>query len=103
MNEWERRARSRSLEPAATPPVGREGLPKKVALLNAIVEKKATSLEKWAAQHRFGRTTIFDWKAALVADRSLKGRVSDQKVAAIEKAIEDDAQALGLGARTRSH
>jgi hypothetical protein len=73
-----------------------------VALLETILGKGPTTLEKWASKHKFGRTTVFDWKAARVAGKSLKGKVSESKIAAIEGAIEDDAKALGLATRTRS-
>ena len=67
-----------------------------------ILDKMPTTLEKWAKEHRLGRTTVFDWKAARVAGRSLKGKVSDPKITAIENAIADDATGLGLPTRTRS-
>jgi len=71
-------------------------------LLKMILEKRPTTLEKWAGEHKLGRTTVFDWKAGRGAGKSLKGKVSDAKITAIEKAIEDDAKALGLPTRTRS-
>jgi hypothetical protein len=74
-----------------------------VALLQTILDKRPTTLEKWARGHKLGRTTVFDWKAARVSGKSLKGKVSDSKLTAIEKAIEDDAKALGLSpGRTRT-
>jgi hypothetical protein len=73
-----------------------------VALLKAILEKGPTTLEKWASGHKLGRTTVFDWKAARISGKSPKGRVSDSKIAAIEKAIEDDTKALGLLTRIDS-
>ncbi len=67
-----------------------------VAVLETILEKRSTTLAKWADHHKVGRTTLFDWKAAQVSSKSLKGKVSDAKIAAIEKAIEHDAKELGL-------
>ena len=67
-----------------------------------IVAKKNISIETWAKDHKFGRTTVFDWKALRLSGKSLKGKVSDSKSAEIEKAIEDEAKALGLPARTDS-
>jgi hypothetical protein len=71
-------------------------------LLEKILEKRPTTLEKWAGEHKLGRTTVFDWKARRGAGKSFKGKVSDSKIAAIEKAIEDDGKALGLPTRTCS-
>lgn len=73
-----------------------------VDLLLKVVAKKTISIETWASDHRLGRTTVFDWKAARIAGKAMKGRVSDSKIAAIEKAIRDDAKVLGLATRTRS-
>ncbi len=75
-----------------------------VDLLLKIVAKKQITIETWAADHKFGRTTVFDWKAARQAGGSPTGRVSDTKTAEIEKAIEDDAKTLGLelGLATRT-
>jgi hypothetical protein len=73
-----------------------------VALLDIILAKRPTTLAKWASAHKLGRTTVFDWKAAQVSGKPLKGKVSDSKIAAIEKAIDDDAKALGLVTRTDS-
>jgi hypothetical protein len=71
-------------------------------LLGKILAKMTTTLEKWAAEHRIGRTSVFDWKAALNAGRVPKGRVSQEKCVEIEEAIEEDAKALGLTTRTSS-
>ncbi len=65
-------------------------------LLEAILAKGPTTIEKWARDHKLGRTTVFDWKAARLSGKSPKGKVSDPKSAEIEKAIEKDAKALGL-------
>ena len=73
-----------------------------MAILETILEKGPTTLEKWAGGHKLGRTTVFDWKAAQVSGKSLKGKVSDSKIAEIQKAIEGDAKALGLTTRTDS-
>jgi len=64
--------------------------------LEAILEKFPTTLEKWADRHKFGRTTVFDWRSARSAGRSPAGKVSVEKSTEIEKAIEDDANVLGL-------
>jgi len=71
-----------------------------VDLLLKIVDKKTITVETWAKDKRLGRTSVFDWKAARISGNSLKGKVSDEKIAAIEKAIKDDAAALGLTTRT---
>jgi hypothetical protein len=73
---------------------------KRVDLLRRIVAKKTITVETWAAEHKFGRTTVYDWKAARLTGKSLKGKVSDPKIAQIERAIEDDGKALGLTTRT---
>lgn len=75
-----------------------------VALLKIVLKTGPITLEKWTAWHKLGRTTVFDWKAARLAGKSLKGKVSDLKSAASEQAIADDARhsdPLGL-ARTSS-
>jgi hypothetical protein len=71
-------------------------------LLAMIVDRKATTLETWASDHRLGRTTLFDWKASRSSGKSFKGRVSAEKSAEIEAAIEADAAELGLTTRTDS-
>jgi hypothetical protein len=73
-----------------------------VDLLEAILNKEPTTLEKWAMEHKFGRTTVFDWKALRSAGKSLSGKVSAPKNAEIERAIDEDAKTLGLGTRTSS-
>jgi hypothetical protein len=73
-----------------------------VDLLLKIVAEKRITIETWARDHKLGRSTVFDWKAARVSGSSLKGKVSDLKVAAIEAAIKVDAEALGLSTRTSS-
>jgi len=73
-----------------------------VPLLLKILEKKTISSETWARDHKLGRSTVFDWKAARLAGGSLKGKVSDPKIAEIERAIKADAKALGLSTRTDS-
>jgi hypothetical protein len=71
-----------------------------VELLEKIVERKQITVETWASDHKFGRTSVFDWKARRSAGTSLKGKVSDEKAAAIESAIREDAAALGVSIRT---
>lgn len=66
-----------------------------VRLLEQIVDGNNIRLETWASDHRFGRSTVFDWKAARSAGTPLKGKVSEEMAAAIEKAIEQDAKVLG--------
>lgn len=61
-----------------------------------------TTLSKWAAKHKLGRTSVFDWKAARLAGEVPKRKVSHEKCTEIESAIEEDAKALGLSARTHS-
>jgi hypothetical protein len=68
-----------------------------VNLLVAILDKVPTTLEKWAKANNLGRTTVFDWKALRSAGKSLIGKVSTEKSAEIEEAIDRDAQTLGLG------
>jgi hypothetical protein len=65
-------------------------------LLEMIVAKKAITIEAWAVEHRFGRSTVFDWKSLRSKCQPLDGKVSPQKSLAIEQAIEKDARALGL-------
>lgn len=67
-----------------------------VDLLERILEERPTTLAKWAGQHRFGRTTVFDWKSLRGAGKPLMGKVSTEMSAAIEEAIHQDAKALGL-------
>jgi hypothetical protein len=64
--------------------------------LEAILAKGPITLDTWAHTHTFGRTTVFDWKAARLSGKRPKGKVSVPKSAEIEKAIEEDAKALGL-------
>lgn len=71
-----------------------------VDLLGAIIIKRPTTLEKWAKEHKLGRTTVFDWKALRSAGKPLSGKVSTEKSDEIEAAIEKDAEALGLITRT---
>jgi hypothetical protein len=71
-------------------------------LLAMIVNRKAITLEAWASDHKLGRTTLFDWKASRSSGKSFKGRVSTEKSAEIEAAIEADAAELGLTTRTDS-
>jgi hypothetical protein len=73
-----------------------------VTLLQRILDKRVVSIETWARDHKLGRSTVFDWKAARLAGGSLKGKVSDPKIAEIEGAINADAEALGLSTRTDS-
>jgi hypothetical protein len=73
-----------------------------VDLLLKVLNRRAISIETWAKDHKLGRTTVFDWKAARIAGTPTKGKVSTSKIDAIEKAIKDDAKALGLSTRTRS-
>lgn len=73
-----------------------------VKILEQIVQRKNISVETWAADHKFGRSTVFDWKAARSSSSPLKGKVSAKKAAAIEKAIDQDARELGLSTRTGS-
>ena len=68
----------------------------------AILAKSGIGLETWARDHKLGRTSVFDWKAARVTGSTPQGKVSDSKSSEIEKAIEGDAKALGLATRTRS-
>jgi hypothetical protein len=67
-----------------------------VSLLDKIVEKEQITIERWAADHRVGRTTVFDWKALRQAGKPLKGKVSSEMSTAIEEAIEKHAKELGL-------
>ncbi len=67
-----------------------------VDLLEKIVAGKNIRIETWARDKKLSRTVLFDWKSAREAGKSLKGKVSDPKSAEIERAIEDDANALGL-------
>jgi hypothetical protein len=71
-------------------------------LLEMILDKRATTLEKWASQHKLGRTTVFDWKSGRSAGKSLKGKVSVEKSTQIEETIQADAATLGLTTRTDS-
>jgi hypothetical protein len=71
-----------------------------VDLLEMILSKKPITLEKWASVHRLGRTPAFLWKTSRRVGKSLKGRVSGEKSAYIEAAIEADAKELRLTART---
>jgi hypothetical protein len=69
-------------------------------LLEAILEQ--TTVEKWAHLHRVGRTTVFDWLRLRRANQPIKGKVGVKKNAAIESAIEEEAEKLGLTPRTSS-
>src|SRR5262249_23941089 len=71
-------------------------------LLEMILKKRPTTLEKWASGHKLGRTTVFDWKSCRSSNKPFKGKVSAEKIAGILKAIEDDAAELGLITRTDS-
>jgi hypothetical protein len=71
-----------------------------VDLLEAILKKEPTTLEKWAKGHKLGRTTVCDWKALRNEGKPLTGKVSTEKSTEIEVAIKKDAQALGLTTRT---
>ncbi|MEO8591971.1 MAG: hypothetical protein ABI759_01505 [Candidatus Solibacter sp.] len=82
------------------PPAG--GGSRSADLLLRIVAKRNITIERWAADHKLGRTTVFDWKASQLAGKSAQGKVSAEKSAAIENAIEKDAEALGLATRTSS-
>jgi hypothetical protein len=73
-----------------------------VDLLKMIIQRKTTTLEKWASEHKLARTTVFDWKSCRSAGKSLKGKVSDEKNAEIEEIIERAAAELGLTTRTDS-
>jgi hypothetical protein len=89
---------SQSLGPPGLAPVRDRHLD----LLAMIVDRKAITLEGWANAHGLGRTTLFDWKACRSSGKSFKGRVSAEKSAEIEVAIEADAAELGLTTRTYS-
>lgn len=71
-------------------------------LLMRVVDKRIVSIEGWAQSHGFKRTTVFDWKALRLAGQPLKGKVSDNKGAEIERAIKKDAAELGLTTLTDS-
>lgn len=73
-----------------------------VDLLERIVVTRNITIEGWATQHNFGRSTVFDWKAARLAGHPLKAKVSEPTAAAIERAIETEAAELGLSTRTDS-
>ena len=73
-----------------------------VDLLDQILESRPTTIEKWAEEHKFGRTTVFDWRALRLAGKPLTGKVSPVKSAEIEEAIDSEARTLGLEARTSS-
>ncbi len=73
-----------------------------VDLLGMILKKKTTTLEKWAREHKLGRTTVCDWKSCRSAGKPLKGKVSGKKSAEIQTIIEDEAAELGLTTRTDS-
>lgn len=89
-------------EPARTSQRGGTRGDPHLSLLETILEKRFTTLEKWAREHKLGRTTVFEWKSLRSAGEPLKGKVSPEKSAAIEKAIEEDAKTLGLTTRTDS-
>jgi hypothetical protein len=71
-------------------------------LLEKILSKDTTTLEKWAKKHNFGRTTVFDWKSSRRTGNSPRGKISQEKSGEIENAIENDAAELGLTTRTSS-
>jgi hypothetical protein len=71
-------------------------------LLEKILSKNTTTLEKWANKHKFGRTTVFDWKSRRRSGKSPRGKISSEKSGEIQKAIEKDAAELGLTTRTSS-
>jgi hypothetical protein len=73
-----------------------------LARLEMILQKNTTTLEKWASSHKLGRTSVFDWKFGRRVGKSLKGKVSREKSAEIEGAIDADAAQLGLTTRTDS-
>jgi hypothetical protein len=100
----------KSAQPASDNGVGLEAnqaaqLPVKdvhLDLLEMILKKNATTLEKWARRHRLARTTVFDWKSCRRSGKSYRGKVSSEKSGEIQKAIENDAAELGLTTRTNS-
>jgi hypothetical protein len=69
---------------------------KHVSLLSKILRKKKISIETWALDHGFSRSTVFAWKAARKADKPSKGKISGHMIAAIQEAIEHDAKELGI-------
>ena len=89
---------------AATETFSQSGLPddSHVLLLERILEKRQLTLEKWAQEKKFGRTTVFDWKSRRHARKPLKGKVSVEKCKAIAAAIEKEAKELGLPTRIGS-
>ena len=56
-----------------------------VDLLEAILKKGPTTWEKWAKEHKLGRTTAFDWKALRSEGKPLTGKVSPEKSTEIEE------------------
>ena len=71
-------------------------------LLQKVVDQKNITVETWAKDNDFGRTTVFDWKTCRSSGRPLAGKVSVDKAAEIENAVRRDAEALGLITRTDS-
>jgi hypothetical protein len=71
-------------------------------LLQKIADQKNITIETWAKDHGFGRSTVFDWKTCRSKGLPLTGKVSADKAAAIETAIDTDAAVLGLITRTGS-
>ena len=69
-------------------------------LLDRIVQKRHTTLEKWAKEHKFPRSTVFEWKRLRSAGSPLTGKMSKQKSAEIETGIDEDAKTLGLLTQT---
>jgi hypothetical protein len=59
-----------------------------------------TGIQKWATNHKFSRTGVFDWMAA--GCQPSKGKVSPEKSDEFWKAVLEDAKEPGLLARTDS-
>jgi hypothetical protein len=71
------------------------------ALLARILSHERISIDQWARDHRIGRASLMDWKAA--GGKPVPGRVSTDKAREIETAILSHATALGLIAQTDSN
>jgi len=82
-------AQPRSQPAAATEPAQPLDL---VALLRRVAEK--TTIEDWAKEHGFGRTSVFDWMRN--RGKPLKRKVALAMSDAIVRAILADAKELGL-------
>jgi hypothetical protein len=67
-----------------------------VQMLLKVIEKQYTTIEDWARIHGIARTTLYEWKHLRLAGKTLRGKVSEEMNAEIEKAIESDAKELGL-------